>query len=91
MDGKVGRPFTALLSSEINKLSRGKICVANFKPPANGASQGNYIQAKILTPYTGVCGFFLQVKFATSLLASLAGDTYNFIALLVSWAPQMAG
>ena len=27
-----------------------------------------------LTPYTGGCGFFLQVKFATSLLASLAGD-----------------
>ena len=38
-------------------------------PPANGAHQGNYLLAKM-----GVCGFFLQVKFATSLLASLAGD-----------------
>ena len=27
-----------------------------------------------LTPYTGGCAFFLQVKFATSLLALLAGD-----------------
>ena len=26
-------------------------------------------QTNSLTPYTGVCGFFLQVKFATSLLA----------------------
>ena len=26
-----------------------------------------------LTPYTGVCGFYLSVKFATSLLAWLAG------------------
>ena len=26
-----------------------------------------------MIPYTGVCGFFLSVKFATSLLASLAG------------------
>ena len=31
-------------------------------------------QTNSLTPYTGGCGFFLQVKFATSLLASLAGD-----------------
>ena len=47
-------------------------------PTMNGARQGNYFQAKMfqkqakwgLTPYTNVCGFFLQVKFATSLLAS---------------------
>ena len=26
------------------KLSRGEICVANFIPPVNGASQGNYFQ-----------------------------------------------
>ena len=31
-------------------------------------------QTDSLTPYTGGCGFFLSVKFATSLLASLAGD-----------------
>ena len=31
-------------------------------------------QTNSLTPYTGVCSFFLSVKFATSLLASLAGD-----------------
>ena len=30
-----------------NKLSRGEICVANFMPPANDVSQGNYFQAKI--------------------------------------------
>ena len=30
-------------------------------------------QTNSLTPYTGGCGFFLQVKFSTSLLASLAG------------------
>ena len=30
-------------------------------------------QTNSLTPYTGVCGFFLSIKFATSLLASLAG------------------
>ena len=64
--------------------------MANFIPPVNGASQGNYFQAKIpkmalrnretdrqtysLTPYTGGCVFFLSLKFATSLLALLAGD-----------------
>ena len=31
-------------------------------------------QANSLTPYTGICGFFLSVKFATSLLALLPGD-----------------
>ena len=30
-------------------------------------------QTNYLTPYTGVCGFFLQVKFATSLITSLTG------------------
>ena len=30
-------------------------------------------QTHSLKPYTGVCGFFLQVKFAASLLALLAG------------------
>ena len=34
-------------------------------------------QKNSLTPYTGVCGFFLQIKFATSLLASLAGGLRN--------------
>ena len=94
--------------------------MANFIPPANGVSKGNYFlpkshkltvfeektgyqkqlwqpnvqtffspfcsaspeiigvkvdhrQTNSLTPYTGVCGFFISVKFATSLLASLAG------------------
>ena len=45
------------------KLSRGEICVANFIPPANGASQGNYFQAKIQK----------MAKFGTFLLALLAG------------------
>ena len=31
-------------------------------------------QTNSLTPNKGVCGFFLSVKFATSLLATLAGD-----------------
>ena len=35
-------------------------------------------QTNSLTPYTGVCGFFLLVKFATSLLASLAGGLIIF-------------
>ena len=30
-------------------------------------------QTNSLTPDTGVCGFFISVKFDTSLLASLAG------------------
>ena len=61
-----------LIAKESNKyeLSRGEICVANFIPPANGASQGNYFQAKI--------------KFATSLLASLAGGQQTFTSLFLS-------
>ena len=43
-------------------------------------------QTNSLIPYTGVCGFLLQVKFATSLLASLAGDnqviTKNLVLLV---------
>ena len=31
-------------------------------------------QTNSLTPHTGVCGFFLSVKFATSLLTTLAGE-----------------
>ena len=31
----------------MSELSRGEICVANFIPPWNGASQGNYFLAKI--------------------------------------------
>ena len=31
-------------------------------------------QTNSLTPYTGVCGFFLSVKIATSLLTQLAGE-----------------
>ena len=34
-------------------------------------------QTNSLTPYTGVCRFFLSVKFANSLLSSLAGDYLN--------------
>ena len=30
------------------KLNRGEICVANFIPPVNGASQGKYFLPKIL-------------------------------------------
>ena len=34
--------------AQINKLelSRGEICLTNFIPPANGASQGNYFLPK---------------------------------------------
>ena len=31
-------------------------------------------QTNSLTPFTALCGFVLQVKFATSLLALLAGE-----------------
>ena len=38
-----------------------------------------------LTPYTGVCGFFLSFKFATLLLASLTGElkstTYSLFSI----------
>ena len=34
-------------------------------------------QTNSLTPHRGVCRFFLSVKFATSLLASLAGGLKN--------------
>ena len=30
----------------LQKLSSGEICVANFIPPANGASQANYFLPK---------------------------------------------
>ena len=38
------------------KKRGGEICVANFIPPANGASLGNYFQAKI--PKMAVFEFF---------------------------------
>ena len=48
--------------------------MANLEPPANGVGLGSFLFQKYsLTPYTGVGGFFLQVKFDTSLLASLTG------------------
>ena len=31
---------------QTKQLSRGEICAANFIPPANGASQGNYFLPK---------------------------------------------
>ena len=34
------------LGNKILKLNRGEICVANFIPPANGASQGSYLVQK---------------------------------------------
>ena len=44
----------------------------------------SYRQTNSLTPYTGGCGFFLQVKFATSLLASLAGDNTKLFQVEVT-------
>ena len=41
--------YIVFLASKI-KLSRGEICVANFIPPANGASQGNYFLPKNVIP-----------------------------------------
>ena len=75
--------FLLFCSQITKKLSIGEICVANFIPPANGASQGNYFLPKItqtdrqisLTPYAGVCRFFLSFKFSTSLPASLTGGS----------------
>ena len=46
-------------------------------------------QTNSWTPYTGVCGFFLQVKFATSLLASLAGGLLENYAQF-QWFPTSA-
>ena len=43
-------------------------------------------QTNSLTPYTGMGVFFLQVKFATSLLASLAGDKLKLRHILVVFA-----
>ena len=45
-------------------------------------------QTNSLTPYIGVCGFFLSDKFATSLLASLAGGCWVAVAALFN---QLAG
>ena len=42
-------------------------------------------QTNSLTTYTGECGFFLQVKFATSLLSSLAGEYASQSNLLCKW------
>ena len=63
------------------QLSRGEICVENVIPPANGASLGSFLcsrrhsQTDRQTDNSlGVCRFFLQVKFVTSILALLAGD-----------------
>ena len=39
--------FTFYYGARIIKLSKGEICAANFIPPANGASQGNYFKAKM--------------------------------------------
>ena len=60
----------------------------------NGASLGRLLRSKFvtdrqtnsLTPYTGVCGFFLQVKFATSLLTSLAGGLIKDVNFYFEWA-----
>ena len=44
-----------------------------------------YRQTNSLTPCYGVCGFFLSVKFATSLLASLAGGQAVVVIHLHCW------
>ena len=38
----------------------------------------DYREKNFLTPYIGVCGFFLSVKFATTLLAYLARENKFF-------------
>ena len=47
-------------------------------------------QTNSLTPYTEVCWFFLLVKFATSLLPSLAGALLTS-CLLISWSWRYPG
>ena len=42
----VGRPKPEGPKFQKNKLSKGEIFVANFIPPANGASQANYFLPK---------------------------------------------
>ena len=39
-------------------------------------------QTNSLTEYIGVCGFFLSVKFATSLLALLTGELLVLVGML---------
>ena len=45
-------------------------------------------QTNSLTPHTGVCGFFLQVKSATSLLALLAVGQIEIITLEKHLSPE---
>ena len=43
----------------MEKSSRGEICVANYIPPANGASLGSYFDIKVQYLYNtvGVCAY----------------------------------
>ena len=103
------------------KLSRGEICVANFKPPANSASLGSFCvqnlsqvrsdqvrlgqvslgwlgqvrpqtdrQTNSLTSYTGVCEFFLSIKFATFHSLRLQGDKKMGPYLYILWHYKIA-
>ena len=40
-------PQTPSNLAHLIKFSRGEICVGNFIPPVNGASQGNYVLPKM--------------------------------------------
>ena len=74
-----GQTKTALPHKSANFLYTRFWALLNFSPfyfasPEIIEVEICYIQTNSLTPYAGVCRFFLQVKFATSLLALLAGE-----------------
>ena len=56
-----------------HKLAIFEACFAS--PEIIGVEFGNRQTDKFFDTIYGVCGFFLSVKFATSLLASLAGGS----------------
>ena len=62
-EGETKEHRTTISMPRSYNIIKGEICVANFIPDTNS-----------LTHFTGVCGFFLAVKFATFLLASLARE-----------------
>ena len=84
-----GKFQTPLRIVRVRELFTGKNVISVLYTYINYFASPEIIQVEIcnrqtdrqtdsLTLYTGGRGFFLSVKFATSLLASLAGDKFRF-------------